>query len=199
MKITFRNAGMMILLLTAIACRQSKVSTKSTPTQPAPAEDKMSFRPSMAKIIFADGKTKYANVISQSTTQVDLRMIPNSEEYSISNKGIILSSNGSYAKGGRVQSVMIKNAGASIYDKIDQPNFNYGTLGFRFPDGKVQYAGALTVQPVFLSITMLHSGFNYQLYFKGGEWKIDIQGGEYRNGTFIRDIFELYPSFKRFY
>lgn len=191
-----RNTAIILLLLAAVACRNSRVS--SNPPAPWSAEDKMPFRPSMAKIIFADGKTKYANVISQSAVQVDIRMIPNSEEYSISNKGIILSSNGSYAKGGRVQSVMIKNAGASIYDKIDQPNFNYGTLGFRFPDGKVQYAGALTVQPVFLSITMLHSGFNYQLYFKGGEWKIDIQGGEYRNGTFIRDIFELSPTFKRF-
>lgn len=187
-----------MILFMATACKHSQTTTKSTAPQSSPAEDKMPFRPPMAKITFGDGKTKFANVVSQSATLVTIRMIPGGEEYSISTKGIILNSNGSYAKGSRVQSVMIKNAGQSIYDKIDQSSFNYGTLGFRFPDGKVQYANALTVQPVFLSITMMHSGFNYQLYFKGGEWKIDIQGGEYRNGTVIRDIFELAQNFKRF-
>lgn len=181
------------------ACSHSQLKIKSSPAQSSAKEDQMPWRPDMVKIIFADGKTKFANAISKTTAQISVRMIPNSEEYTFSNKGIILTSTGSYTKGSKVQSIMIKYAMQSIYDKIDQANFNYGTLGFRFPDGKVQYANALTIQRIFLSITMSHSGFNYYMYFKNGEWKIDMQGGEYRNGTVIRDIFELATEFKRFY
>lgn len=94
---------------------------------------------------------------------------------------------------------MIKAAGKSIYDKVDQANFDYGTLGIRFPDGKVQYAGALTVSVYYFSLTMSHSKFNYQVYFKNGEWKIDNAGGEYSAGTYLRDIFELAKDFKRWY
>jgi len=181
------------------ACSHSQVSTKNRTMQPAAAEDKMPFRPDMVKITFADGKTKFANAISQTATQIQVRMIPNSEEYSISNKGILLNSSGNYPKGGKVQSIMIKTALKSIYDKVDQPNFDYGTVGIRFPDGKVQYAWGVTVQITYFSFIMSHSQFNYQGYFKNGEWKIDNAGGEYRNGTYLRDIFELAPSFKRWY
>ena len=153
----------------------------------------------MVKITFADGKTKFANAISQTVTQIQVRMIPNSEAYTISNKGIILSSNGSYTKGSKVQSVMVKTALKSIYDKVDQPNFDYGTVGIRFPDGKVQYAWGVTVQVTYFSFIMSHSQFNYQCYFKSGTWKIDNAGGEYRNGTYLRDVFELANKFKRFY
>jgi hypothetical protein len=163
------------------------------------SNNEMPGHPSMAKIVFADGKEFYANAISQSARQILIRMISNSEEYTISNKGIILTSTGSYAKGSKVQSVMIKKAGKSIYNEINQANFNYGVLGFEFPDGKVQYASALTIHRTYLAITMQHSGFNYDLYYKNGEWKIDNAGGEYRNGTIIKDIFELDNSFKKFY
>lgn len=187
-----------LLLYFITACSHSQVPTKTSPGQPA-AEDKMPWRPDMVKIIFADGKTKFANAISQTAAQIQVRMIPNSEEYTISNKGIILSSNGAYAKSSKVQSVMVKTALKSIYDKVDQPNFDYGTLGIRFPDGKVQYAWGLTVQPVYFSLVMSHSRFNYQCYFKNGEWKIDNAGGEYKNGTIVRDIFEMAQQFKKWY
>jgi hypothetical protein len=199
MKHTLQNISFFLLLVFVTACSHSQVTSKNTTPQPATPEDKMPWRPDMVKITFSDGKTKFANAISQTATQIHIKMIPNSEEYTISNKGIILSGKGNYTKGSRVQSIMVKTALASIYDKVDQPNFNYGTLGFRFPDGKVQYANALTIQRIFFSITMLHSGFNYYMYFKNGEWKIDNAGGEYRNGTVIRDIFELEQQFKRFY
>lgn len=183
-----------------IACKQSVAATKPSPAAKSTTpEDKMPFRPDMVKITFADGKTKFANTISQAGTQIQIRMIPNSEEYTISNKGIILTSTGSYAKGSKVQSVMVKAALKSIYDKVDQPNFDYGTVGIRFPDGKVQYAWGVTVQITYFSFIMSHSQFNYQCYFKGGTWKIDNTGGEYRNGTYLRDIFELAPSFRRWY
>jgi hypothetical protein len=188
------------MLLFTVACNRNQIATKSTSSSQLPqAEDKMPWRPNMVKITFADGKTKFANAIRQATTEIHIRMIPNSEEYTISNKGIILKSNGNYIKGSKVQSIMVKAALASIYDKVDQPNFDYGTLGIRFPDGKVQYAWGLTVQVVYFSFIMSHSQFNYQCYFKNGTWKIDNTGGEYKNGTVIRDIFELGIEFKRFY
>ena len=199
MKYNLITSCTVMLLFFSTACSHSQLKTKSSPAQSAAKEDQMPWRPDMVKITFADGKTRFANAINKTATQITIRMIPNSEEYTISNKGIILTSNSSYTKGSKVQSIMVKTALASIYDKVDQPNFNYGTLGFRFPDGKVQYANALTIQRIFLSITMSHSGFNYYMYFKNGEWKIDNTGGEYRNGTVIRDIFELATEFKRFY
>jgi uncharacterized lipoprotein YajG len=177
MKNKLQIISIILLLFFTTACSQSQVTTKSSPAQPAAADDKMPWRPDMVKITFADGKTKFANAISQTASQIHVRLIPNSEEYTISNKGIILTSNGNYTKGSKVQSIMVKAALASIYDKVDQPNFNYGTLGFRFPDGKVQYASALTVQRVYLAITMSHSGFSYDMYFKNGEWKIENAGG----------------------
>ncbi len=199
MKNKLQTISILLLLFFTTACSHSQVTTKNTTPKAEQADDKMPWRPDMVKITFADGKTKFANAVSKTATQITVRMIPNSEEYTISNKGVILSSNGSYTNGSKVQSIMVKAALASIYDKVDQPNFNYGTLGFRFPDGKVQYASALTVQRVYLAITMSHSGFNYDMYFKNGEWKIDNAGGEYRNGTVMRDIFELGNEFKRFY
>lgn len=200
MKFIFHRAVIFFLLFGIISCSHSQSPTKSKPAAPADAkEDKMPWRPDMVKIIFADGKTKYVNAISQSAAQIQVRMIPNSEEYTISNKGIILSSSGSYAKDSKVQSVMVKAALKSIYDKVDQPNFDYGTLGIRFPDGKVQYAWGLTVQTTYFSFIMSHSQFNYQCYFKGGTWKIDNAGGEYKNGTIVRDIFELSKDYKRFF
>ncbi len=200
MKVIIRTISILLLLFSISACSHSQSATKSKPAAPADAkEDKMPWRPDMVKITFTDGKTKFANAISQTTSQIEVRMIPNSEEYTISNKGIILASNGNYSKGSKVQSVMVKTALKSIYDKVDQPNFDYGTLGIRFPDGKVQYAWGLTVQTTYFSFIMSHSQFNYQCYFKNGEWKIDNAGGEYRNGTYLRDIFELATAFKRWY
>jgi hypothetical protein len=199
MKHIFKYFIVLLLLIFVTSCSHSQIATKPTASQPAAADDKMPWRPDMVKITFADGKTKFANAISQTATQIHVRLVPNSEEYTISNKGIILTSNGNYTKGSKVQSIMVKAALASIYDKVDQPNFDYGTVGIRFPDGKVQYARALTVQRIFLAITMSHSVFNYDIYFKNGEWKIDNAGGEYRNGTVIRDIFELTQQFKRWY
>lgn len=187
----------LLTLLLCTACSNSHISTE--PGQSKPAEDKIPWRPDMVRIVFADGKTKFANAISQTTAQIQVRMIPNSEEYTISNTGVILSSGGSYAKGSKVKSIQVKAALKSIYDKVDQPNFDYGTLGIRFPDGKVQYAWGVTVQPVYFSLIMSHSQFNYQCYFKAGTWKIDNAGGEYKNGTYLRDIFELSPGFKKFF
>ena len=46
---------------------------------------------------------------------------------------------------------------------------------------------------------MSHSKFNYQVYYKNNEWKIDNAGGEYKNGTVIKDIFELDVKFRKFY
>lgn len=200
MKNKFQFVPVFLSLIFITACSHSQVVTKNKPVAPEDAkEDKMPWRPDMVKIIFADGKTKFANAVSQSPAQLQVRMIPNSEAYTFSNKGIILSSGGSYSKGSRVKSIMIKAALKSIYDKVDQPNFDYGTLGIRFPDGKVQYAWGVTVQPIYFSFIMSHSQFNYQCYFKNGEWKIDNAGGEYRNGTYLRDIFELAADFRRWY
>ncbi len=199
MKHILQYVSVFLLLVFVTACSQSQVATKSTQTQPATAEDKMPWRPDMVKITFADGKTKFGNAISQTATQIQIRMIPNSEEYSISNKGVILSSSGSYLKGSKVQSVTIKKSLPSIYNKVDQPNFDYGILGIRFPDGKVQYAKALSVQSIYLGLTMMHAQVEYNCYYKEGTWKIDIPSGEYKNGTIIRDIFELESKFMRWY
>jgi hypothetical protein len=200
MKITLHSTGIFFLLFLVISCSHGQVATKSKPAVSSDAkEEKMPWRPDMVKITFADGKTKFANDISQTALQIQVRMITNSEEYTISNKGIILASNGNYAKGSKVQSVMVKTALKSIYDKVNQPNFDYGTLGIRFPDGKVQYAWDVTVQPIYFSLIMSHSKFNYQCYFKDGEWKVDNAGGEYRNRTVLMDVFELAGQFKIFY
>ncbi|MBS1742421.1 MAG: hypothetical protein JST81_05245 [Bacteroidetes bacterium] len=156
-------------------------------------------RPSMAKVTFADGRTLYANVITQSASDIRIKLVNNDTYYTIDKKGMIKSSNGKYQTGSKVQSVLLKKAGNSIYNDINQSNFDYGILGFEFPDGKVQYAKANTINSSFLSITMTHSSFNYYLYYKNGEWSIDMQGGEYQNGTVIKDIFVLDQKFKRFY
>lgn len=197
---TLQNTAVVLMLIIITSCSHSQVATKSKPTATEEAkEDKMPWRPDMVKIVFADGKTKYANAISQTAAQIQVRMIPNSEEYTISNTGVILNSGGSYAKGSKVKSIQVKTALKSIYDKVDQSNFDYGTLGIRFPDGKVQYAWGVTVQPIYFSLIMSHSQFNYQCYFKAGTWKIDNAGGEYKNGTYLRDIFELSSNFKKYY
>ena len=167
--------------------------------QSSKAQMALPQRPSMAKITFADSRGFYANIISQLPSQITVKLTNNGADYTINNKGIITSSNGKYAKGAKVQSIMTKKAGESIYNEIDQANFTYGVLGFEFPDGRVQYASALTIGTTFLAITMQHNNHNYNMYYKNGEWKIEGTGGEYKNGTVIKDIFELDQKFKKFY
>lgn len=174
-------------------------SSNIQPNMATAAANEMPDRPSMAKITFSDSKEYYGNIISQQASQIDIKLIPTGALYSIDKKGLILNSSGKYTKGSKVQSIMTKQAGQSIYTEIDQANFDYGTLGFVFADGQVQYANSFTVGVTFLSSYFLHEKFTYYMYYIKGEWKIDIQGGQHKNGTVIKDIFELDSNFKRFY